>query len=100
MATSSTTAETSSIGRAGAGSYVEPKETKTYSKTSEFFVWLGTVAAVLTAALTIDEFGPDYAWTLVSALSIGYMLSRGLAKSGGRKSDYEGYSVSASSDRH
>ena len=72
-------------------SYTEAKETKTFSKTSEFFVWLGTVAAVLVAVLMIDGFGPDRGWTLVTALSVAYMLSRGLAKSGARKSDTEGY---------
>jgi hypothetical protein len=74
--------------------YVEPKETKTFSKTSEFWVWLATVAAVLVAVVMIDGFGPDKGWTLVTALSIGYMLSRGLAKAGARKSDSEGYGYS------
>jgi hypothetical protein len=72
-------------------SYTEAKETKAFSKTSEFFVWLGTVVAVLAAVLMIDGFGPDRGWTLVTALSVAYMLSRGLAKSGARKSDTEGY---------
>ena len=74
-------------------SYIEPKETKTFSKTSEFFVWLGTVVAVLAAVLLIDGFGPDKGWTLVTALSVAYMLSRGLAKSGARKNDTEGHGV-------
>ena len=74
--------------------YVEPKETKTFSKTSEFWVWLATVAAVLGAVVMIDGFGPDRGWTLVTALSFGYMLSRGLAKAGARKSDSEGYGYS------
>jgi hypothetical protein len=73
-------------------SYTESKETKAFSKTSEFFVWLGTVVA-LAAVLVIDGFGPDRGWTLVTALSVAYMLSRGLAKSGARKSDTEGYGV-------
>ena len=74
--------------------YVAPKETKTFSKTSEFWVWLASVAAVLVAVYMIDGFGPDRGWTLVTALSVGYMLSRGLAKSGARKSDAEGYDYS------
>jgi hypothetical protein len=78
--------------------YVEPKETKTFSKTSEFWVWLATVAAVLAAVLMIDGFGPDRGWTLVTALSVGYMISRGLAKAGARKSDTEGYSSSVNRD--
>ena len=72
-------------------SHTEAKETKAFSKTSEFFVWLATVAAVLAAMLLIDGFGPDTGWTLVTALSVGYMISRGLAKSGSRKSDTEVY---------
>jgi hypothetical protein len=74
--------------------YVAPKETKTFSKTSEFWVWLASVAAVLVAVYMIHGFGPDRGWTLVTALSVGYMLSRGLAKSGARKSDAEGYDYS------
>lgn len=72
-------------------SYAEAKETKAFSKTSEFFVWLATIVAVLAAVLLIDGFGPDTGWTLVTALSVGYMISRGLAKSGARKSDTETY---------
>jgi hypothetical protein len=72
-------------------SHTEAKETKAFSKTSEFFVWLATVVAVLAAVLLIDGFGPDTGWTLVTALSVGYMISRGLAKSGARKSDIETY---------
>jgi hypothetical protein len=77
--------------RSRRASYTEATETKTFSKTSEFFVWLGTVAAVLVAVLMIDGFGPDRGWTLVTALSVAYLLSRGLAKSGAGKSDTEGY---------
>jgi uncharacterized membrane protein YjjP (DUF1212 family) len=85
--------ETYSAERGDRRDFREPKETKTFSKTSEFFVWALTVAAVLIAVLVIDGFGPDRGWTLVTALSIGYMISRGLAKSGARKSDYEGYDL-------
>jgi hypothetical protein len=79
--------------------YVEPKETKTYSKTSEFWVWAATVAAVLIAALMIEDFGPDRAWSLATYASIGYMVSRGLAKAGARKSDHEGYGFRSNGDR-
>ncbi len=79
--------------------YVEPKETKTYSKTSEFWVWAVTVAAVLIAALTIENFGPDRAWSLATYASIGYMVSRGLAKAGARKSDHEGFGFRNNGER-
>jgi len=94
MATAGSRAESLTTGRTRSADYVEPKETKTFSKTSEFFVWLGTVLAVLIADWQLESFNDDRAWTLVAVLSVGYMLSRGLAKSGARKSDYEGYTVS------
>jgi hypothetical protein len=36
----------------------------------------------LIAAAVSDSFGDRRAWTLVAAVAIGYMISRGLAKSG------------------
>ncbi len=77
--------------RAGHGygqEHGEAKETKTFSKTSEFFVWLGTVLAILIAALVIKSFGPDQAWLFVTILSSAYIISRGIAKSGARKNDH------------
>jgi hypothetical protein len=86
---------TSEVATSGLGAdqrdYVQPKETKSFSKASEFWVWAVTVAAVLFAALAIDQFGPDRAWSLATYASIGYMVSRGLAKAGERKSDREGW---------
>ena len=67
---------------------VRSTETKNFSKTSEFFVWLDTVIAVLAAVLLVEEFGPDRGWTLVTILSSAYMISRGLAKSGSREPYY------------
>ena len=45
---------------------------------------VGIVAAILIASAVSDTLGDVRAWTLVAAVGIGYMLSRGLAKSGGR----------------
>ena len=42
---------------------------------------VGVIAAVLVAAQQADNFDAPRAWTLV-AVAIGYMVSRGLAKSG------------------
>jgi hypothetical protein len=39
-------------------------------------------AAILIAAWVSDSLGDVRAWTLVAAVSIGSMISRGLAKSG------------------
>ena len=61
-----------------------PDETKLSLKTTEFWAMVTTIAAVLIAAAVSDTIGDVRAWTLVAALSIGYMISRGLAKSGSR----------------
>jgi len=70
---------------AGATEYrlVEQRnETKLSLKTTEFWAMAGVIAAILIAAAVSDSFGDVRAWTLVAAVAIGYMISRGLAKSG------------------
>jgi hypothetical protein len=64
----------------------ESTETKSFSKTSEFFVYLAVVAGVLIASFIVQEasFGADHAWRYVTYLTVGYMISRGLAKAGSR----------------
>jgi hypothetical protein len=57
-------------------------ETKHALKTTEFFAMVGIIAAILIASAVSDSFGDRRAWTLVAAVAIGYMISRGLAKSG------------------
>ena len=57
-------------------------ETKLSLKTTEFWAMLGVVAAILIASAVSDSLDDVRAWTLVAAVAIGYMLSRGLAKSG------------------
>ena len=42
----------------------------------------GVIAAILVASAVSDSLGDVRAWTLVAAVAIGYMVSRGLAKSG------------------
>jgi len=64
-------------------------ETKASFKTTEFFAYLAAVAGVLIAAALVDGangggFGARQAWLYVTILTVGYMLSRGLAKSGSR----------------
>jgi len=58
------------------------EETKASFLTTEFWAMVGVVAAVLVAAQLADNFDAPRAWTLVAAVAIGYMISRGLAKSG------------------
>ncbi|MFH8410784.1 hypothetical protein ACH4FX_39325 [Streptomyces sp. NPDC018019] len=68
-------------------------ETKPAFRSTEFFVYLAAVVAVLVAsavvgddAADIDRFPADQAWLYVTLLTIGYMISRGLAKCGSRES--------------
>jgi hypothetical protein len=58
------------------------EETKLSFLTTEFWAMVGVIAAVLVAAQQADNFDAPRAWTLVAAVAIGYMVSRGLAKSG------------------
>ncbi len=60
-------------------------ETKSAFKTTEFIAYVVTVIAVLVASTVADEgsdFGARTAWFFVTLLTIGYMISRGLSKSG------------------
>jgi hypothetical protein len=64
-------------------------ETKAAFKTTEFFAFIAVLVGVLIAAAVIDEtdaggFGARQAWLYVTLLTVGYMVSRGLAKSGSR----------------
>jgi len=59
-------------------------ETKASFKTTELLAFVAAVIGVLAAAQISDDFGAQDAWFYVSLLTIGYMVSRGLAKSGSR----------------
>src|SRR5918997_1604042 len=56
-------------------------ETKAAFKTTEMLTYIATVAGVLIAAALDDAIDARLAWILIAALTIGYMLSRGFAKS-------------------
>jgi hypothetical protein len=65
-------------------------ETKSALKTTEFWVYIAATIAVLVAALVVDEtdaggFGARQAWLYATILTVGYLISRGLAKSGSRE---------------
>ena len=63
---------------------VYPIETKPFFLTSEF---VGAVLMILGIAITAaasDAFGAWRAWILITAVAVGYMVSRGIAKSGTR----------------
>jgi hypothetical protein len=67
-------------------------ETKSAFKTTEMIAYVGAVVAVIITALAVgkgSDGGPDPFSALdairyISYLTIGYMLARGLAKSGSR----------------
>lgn len=56
-------------------------------KTTELIAYVAAVAGVLIAAAMVgaSDFGAQEAWFYVTLLTIGYMVSRGLAKSGARE---------------
>jgi hypothetical protein len=64
-------------------------ETKASFKTTEFFAYLAVLAGILLAGLIVDNagdggFGASKVWLYATILTVGYMVSRGLAKSGSR----------------
>ena len=71
----------------------EVSETKPAYKTTEFIVYILAVLAVLIASAVIDKpddgqpFPAHQAWMYVTWLTVGYMVSRGLAKSGVSRRD-------------
>jgi hypothetical protein len=67
-----------------------PTETKGAFQTTEFAAYVAVLVALLIAALIVDDDGPGgfgarQVWLYVTVLTFGYMLSRGLAKSGSRR---------------
>jgi hypothetical protein len=65
-------------------------ETKAAFKTTEFFAFLAVLAGILISAAVVDEanaggLGAKQAWLYVTILTVGYMVSRGLAKAGSRQ---------------
>jgi len=64
-------------------------ETKPFFLTSEFaFYALMTLALLITAAVD-DSIDARWFWLLEVPLTIGYLLSRGVAKSGSRTPSYD-----------
>src|SRR3954452_10518844 len=67
------------------------EETKPSFKTTELIVYVAAVIGVLIASAVTgdagtdnggDVFAADKAWWFITLLTIGYMISRGLAKAG------------------
>jgi len=75
-------------------------ETKAAIKSTEFYAYLVTFAGILIAAQVIsdgdsgtgasgDVFNANRAWLYLTILTVGYMVSRGLAKAGSAHRDHE-----------
>jgi F0F1-type ATP synthase assembly protein I len=59
-------------------------ETKSAYKTTEFIIYLVAAALILIAGFVVDGFNATETWRFFTFLTIGYMISRGLAKAGSR----------------
>jgi hypothetical protein len=79
------------------GKDVETNETKPSWKTTEMWLYLAAVIGVLIASQAVgggahngsDYFTADKAWWYITLLTIGYLVSRGLAKAGSRTKDVD-----------
>ena len=67
-------------------------ETKSATKTTEFYAYVAATVGVLLAGLLTkvgdghdDRLTAHDTWLIVGILTVGYMISRGLAKSGSRE---------------
>ena len=69
-------------------------ETKAAFKTTEFVAYIAVLVAILIAGAVTkasgyaaghDPFRADRVWLYVTVLTVGYMISRGLAKTGSRE---------------
>ena len=65
-------------------------ETKAAFKTTEFFAFAAVLAGILIAGALVDSsdaggYGARQVWLYATILTVGYMVSRGLAKSGSRE---------------
>ena len=89
MAASPSAASTRSNDRDRHTAVRKSTETKAAFKTTELIAFVVAVAGVLIAAAIVDEsnaggMGAKQAWLYITILTVGYMVSRGLAKSGSR----------------
>lgn len=78
-------------GRTHAGGGGSETETKASYKTTELIFYVIVFVGILIASNAIssedgqtDWFRGDQAWLYITILTVGYMISRGLAKSGSR----------------
>lgn len=62
-------------------------ETKSALKTTEFMAYLAVLVGILIAGAVVDSadaggYGARQVWLYATILTVGYMISRGLSKSG------------------
>ena len=73
--------------------HVATTETKPAFKTTELIAYVVVALGILIASAMVDHnedgqgFGADKAWLYVTILTVGYMISRGLAKAGSYEHD-------------
>jgi hypothetical protein len=65
-------------------------ETKAAFKTTEFFAFVAVLVGIFIAGAVVDAsdaggYGAKQVWLYATILTVGYMVSRGLAKSGSRE---------------
>jgi hypothetical protein len=72
-------------------------ETKAAYKTTEFVAYIVVLVSILIAGNSIegrdggaDYFAGDKVWLYATILTVGYLVSRGLAKSGTREHYFDG----------
>ena len=81
-------------------------ETKHAFKTTEFWIYLTILVGLLIAGIVadadegseVDGFGANQVWLYAVILTVGYMISRGLAKSGSRDPYWDSESSGDSGD--
>lgn len=92
--TDATSASGRSTGDSNVGSPVHrtSTETKAAFKTTEFFAYLALALAIVVTAFVVDgdsdsadPFNAEQAIRYLTFLTIGYLVSRGLAKAGSRE---------------
>lgn len=66
-----------------------PVETKPFFLTSEFWGAVIACVGIAITAASSDAFGSWRAWILITAITVGYLVSRGIAKSGTKSRSWD-----------
>ena len=86
----SATQATHDVTRTNGTRVVITTETKPSFKTTEFAAYVVVLIGILIASAVVDksDFGAQEAWFYITLLTIGYMVSRGLAKAGSYEKEH------------